>query len=106
MKRKLIDAPNGTGLAKNNDVEIENAEYLGKDPKGSLVVFIDSPQFFMDAYHFRPYDPELGFRYENGYIATWHSGEAVSVWTDGHVETMRAEKYQEQMLTGKKIYTK
>jgi len=89
-----------------DSVNDKNPYYAGRIPKGTKIIFIDSPStFYVEASWalFRPWwdatkYPTYG-RVQYGSIAIWHSGAASSSWTDGHCESRAAKEYNPRMLT-------
>lgn len=85
-----------------------NPLYAGRIPKGSKIILIDSPITYYvtaDYARFRPWwdvkkYPSYG-KTCYGDIAIWHSGQAVSGWTDGHCQAKIAKEYSPEMLTDK-----
>lgn len=88
---------------------LPNPDYLGKNPKGNIIVLIDAGTntthvpFISSTKEFFPYDPKIPAWKTNGIIAIWHDiskkeSLAPSAWTDGHVEARNVKEYTPVMV--------
>jgi prepilin-type N-terminal cleavage/methylation domain-containing protein len=83
-----------------------NPTWLGKNPKGNIIVLIDGRDGYnsLDStLYFFPYNPKLASWKPNGQIGIRHdiakkSYVANSAWTDGHVETRNVKEYKPIMI--------